>query len=250
VPPNYQAKITFVVAAPQTPGSYGYQWAIVEEGVAWVLDQPSPQHTIVVQAPVQTGAALPRRTVELGGQKSAVDRASAVHRRHAERRHAELPAGVYLMTTPAQDRQAHDAAHGGTASSTVGCLPRGPDCAVLLADPAFDADNGLLQIALPAANVTVQHLVINGNRAARLSSARQPPVRRATTARAFNSFARGDGKQLQLQRLDQRALRHRHGVARAQRDPGRQPLREQRRPRKDQHVVRRPDHPRGEQARR
>jgi hypothetical protein len=193
VAPNFQVKIPFIVVAPQTPGSYGYQWAIVQEGVAWILDQPSPQHTITVQAPTQTVQLCSGVTVELGGVKSASAGLQQCIDATPSGGTLELPAGVYLMTAPVQIAKPMTLRTAGTASSTAGCLRGGPACVVLLADAAFDADNGFFQIVQPAANVTVRHLVLNGNRAARLGSSAAATCASGNNRKGFNAIARGDG---------------------------------------------------------
>lgn len=54
VPDGGQVTVTFVVQAPTTNGSYGYQWGIVDESIAW-LQTFSPPHRVVVSAPVLCG---------------------------------------------------------------------------------------------------------------------------------------------------------------------------------------------------
>lgn len=54
VEPNEMVRVDFSITAPSQPGSWGYQWQIVNEGVAW-LEQASPLHQVAVQS--TTGVA-------------------------------------------------------------------------------------------------------------------------------------------------------------------------------------------------
>ena len=53
VPPQHLVKFDFEITAPSTPGSYGYQWAVVNEYVSWWIPMASPNWTIQVLAACQ-----------------------------------------------------------------------------------------------------------------------------------------------------------------------------------------------------
>ncbi len=54
VPHGGEVTVRFTVTASSTAGTYGYQWAIVNEGVSW-LSELSPPHAVQVTAPVVCG---------------------------------------------------------------------------------------------------------------------------------------------------------------------------------------------------
>jgi hypothetical protein len=82
----------------------------------------------------------------------------------------------------------------GTASSTAACmLPGSPPCAVLQAAPDLDAAGGFLQILDGSTDVTVEHLVLDGNRGARLGSAAASACAAGNNRKGFNAIARGTG---------------------------------------------------------
>jgi hypothetical protein len=56
VPHGGEVTVRFTVRAPLSAGTYGYQWGIVNESVAW-LSEFSPPHSIQVTAPVVCGGA-------------------------------------------------------------------------------------------------------------------------------------------------------------------------------------------------
>jgi hypothetical protein len=57
VAPNAQAAFTFTIQAPSTPGTYNFQWRMVQEGSMWfgaysptvVIQVPQPQLVVSVQ---------------------------------------------------------------------------------------------------------------------------------------------------------------------------------------------------------
>ena len=91
VAPDELVRVDFSISAPSTPGSYGYQWKIVDEGVQW-LEGPSPQHMVSVEsaaakvatlADLWTGAAhfaVDQDPVPVNGPSSGHREAYAVNR--------------------------------------------------------------------------------------------------------------------------------------------------------------------------
>ena len=48
VQPGQMVRVDFQATAPAQPAPYGYQWKLVDEGVAWI-DEPTPEHFIDVK---------------------------------------------------------------------------------------------------------------------------------------------------------------------------------------------------------
>lgn len=57
VAPGKVVRVDFGISAPTNPGSYGYQWKIVDEGVKW-LEASSPHHTVAVESAAGEVATL------------------------------------------------------------------------------------------------------------------------------------------------------------------------------------------------
>lgn len=194
VHPNEMAVIRFPVIAPDIIGSFGYRWGIVHEGVEWLTDTFSPDHAITVVAAVSTVEICPGVSAELGGLTSATSQLQACIDATPEGGTLEIPAGVYLMTGAVSIARGMTLATRGTSGSTTGCLlPGAPACAVLMAAADLDTDNGFLQILDSSSNVTVSHIILDGNRATRLGSAAAATCASGNNRRGFNSFARGTG---------------------------------------------------------
>ena len=190
---DQQVTVAFSIKAPFTAGSHGYQWAIVQEGVKWITSQMSPVHSITVtgSGPVQI---CPGVTAAIDGSSSASVQLQQCINATASGGTLELPAGTYLMTTAVSIAKPMTLRTKGTALSKVGCLQTGAlPCARLLAAPALDVNDGLFQIALPASNVTVEHIVLDGNRGARLGSTATATCVAGNNRKGFNATARGAG---------------------------------------------------------
>jgi len=194
VHPDEMAVIEFSIVIPDLIATRGYQWGIVHEGVEWLYDNLSPLHTIVVSAPVSTVELCTDVLVELGGRTSATARLQQCIDATPEGGLLEIPAGVYLMTGAVTISRSIILRTAGTADFAAPChWPGSLPCAVLYADANLDVDNGFLQILDGSTGVTVDHIILDGNRAGRLGSAAAAACASGNNRKGFNSFARGSG---------------------------------------------------------
>lgn len=190
---NQQVTIAFTIVAPAAVGNYGYRWAILHEGVAWLTNQFSPLHTVAVSG----GGAVtvcPGITAANDGSASASTALQQCVDQTPSAGTLELPAGVYLMTDALRIKKPLTLRTKGTAGNAVACLlPGAPLCAQLRAAPGLNVSAGFFQIEAPASNVTVEHLVLDGNRAARLGGPAATTCAGGNNRNGFNAIARGDG---------------------------------------------------------
>lgn len=107
----------------------------------------------------------------------------------------ELPAGKYLITSQIVLAKPITLRSQGTASSTVTCQGAVP-CATLFASPLLFAGNGMLTFGLssvPVHGVTIDHLILDGNRAGRLgSNAAYLQCRQNANQYGYNANGGGD----------------------------------------------------------
>jgi len=68
VAPGAEVTITFMVTAPSTPGTYNFQWRMIQEGVAWFGD-----YTPNVSVSVASAAMVGRWKLDDGSGSAAVD---------------------------------------------------------------------------------------------------------------------------------------------------------------------------------
>jgi hypothetical protein len=98
----------------------------------------------------------------------------------------EIPPGTYVLhrqvvvSTPLTIRTA------GSANTSLSCVARSDQCAVLMAAPELFDAYGLLFIG-STNNVALEHLVLDGNRSARLSSAAARWCLGGNNAAGFNA---------------------------------------------------------------
>jgi parallel beta-helix repeat protein len=111
----------------------------------------------------------------------------------------ELPVGKYLITSQIVLSKPITLRTQGTASSTVTCQG-GVSCATLFADPNFYSSNGMLTFGIfsaPVNGVTIDHIILDGNRAGRLNSSAYAACTSNTNYYGFNANGAGDSFTLQ-----------------------------------------------------
>jgi parallel beta-helix repeat protein len=197
VQPNEMFVVEFQIVITDLIGSYGYQWGVVHEGVEWLYDELSPLHTITVASPVSTVELCTDVLAELGGRTSATAQLQQCIDETPEGGLLEIPAGVYLMTGAVTISRSIILRTAGTADHAAPChWPGALPCAVLFADANLDVDNGFFQILDSSSNVTVEHIVLDGNRQNRLGSSAAATCASGNNRKGFNSFVRGSGHRL------------------------------------------------------
>jgi hypothetical protein len=178
VPPNNAVTITIPIHAPPLTGSHAFAYELVREGVAW-LGSASPMHTI----DVETAAASPVAicTGVNADPTGAADATSALQTcitNTASGGTLSLPPGIYRVSGIVTIDKPMTLTSTGAAGAAVSCLDYATaPCAVLRADdttlPSGAGTRGFLRLgtlATATSNVTLDHVVVDGNRGARLAS--------------------------------------------------------------------------------
>jgi parallel beta-helix repeat protein len=164
---NASKTFTFNITAPATPGTYGFRWRMLQEGVTW-FGALSPNTFIqVVQPPV---TLCPGVSVTPDGTTDLAPAIQTCVNATPSGGTLNLPPGTYgmggrvLITRPITLRTQ------GLAGSPSNCEAPGINCAVLKALASFSAPtSGFLGVE-STTDVTLDHLVLDGNRAARLGT--------------------------------------------------------------------------------
>lgn len=174
VPPGGEATFEIPLVAPGSAGARDTDWQMVLEHVQWF--------GVVVKARIDvtcggggSGPAPSGGEVELcagvwadaSGQRPATEAIQACVDRTGEGGALELPAGTYRMDRQLWLGRPLTLRTAGTAGQGGSCLA-GVACAVLRAAPDLYVENGFVAIA--GDGVHLEHLVLDGNRQARLGS--------------------------------------------------------------------------------
>jgi hypothetical protein len=175
VPPNHSIQIPFEIHAPALTGTHAYAFELVRDGVAW-LGQPSPNHVIDVEAASSSAIAIcSGQMADPSGNTDAHQAIQNCIDATASGGTLSLPAGIYRLSSVVTIGHSMTLTTANT-QSTASCLDYATSpCAVLRAD-AQDAPNGARgffrvgTISTAVSNVTLDHVVFDGNRSARLGT--------------------------------------------------------------------------------
>lgn len=163
--PGQQKTFTFNITAPLTPGSYNFQWRMLEETVEWFGALSTNQVIQVTQvATVCAGVTTPLDGV--------TDNAPALRQciqNTPTGGTLQIPAGVYTLRTAVPITKSMTLRTAGTSGSTQNCEQPGVQCATLRAASNFSGTTGMLTVDNLSA-VHIDHLIVDGNRGARLGS--------------------------------------------------------------------------------
>lgn len=102
----------------------------------------------------------------------------------------EIPAGTYVIHTQVVVARPVAIRTAGSAGSSLSCGATPEQCAILVAAPDLYDRYGMV-LVLNTGHVTIEHLVLDGNRASRLSSAAARSCQHRDTARGFNAAVIG-----------------------------------------------------------
>jgi hypothetical protein len=177
VPPSNAVTIAIPIHAPPLTGAHPYAYELVREGVAW-LGNASPTHTIDVEPVAAAAVTLcAGHTADPSGQTDATAALQACITAAASGSTLALPAGIFRISGVVTiDEPLTLTTAGATGAS---CLDWSTaPCAVLRADattlPSSGGTRGFVRLgtlATATSAVTLDHVVVDGNRAARLGSA-------------------------------------------------------------------------------
>ena len=175
VPPNHSIQIPFEIHAPPMTGTHAYAFELVRDGVAW-LGQPSPNHTIDVEAAPSSAITICNgQTADPSGNTDAHQAIQSCIDATPSGGTLALPAGIYRLSAVVTIAHAMTLTTANTQNA-ASCMDYATaPCAVFRAD-AQDAPSGARgffrvgTISTGVSNVTLDHVVFDGNRAARLGS--------------------------------------------------------------------------------
>jgi hypothetical protein len=193
VPPGHQVTVAFAVHAPPLTGPHAYAVELVQDGVAW-LGQASPAHMLTVQPNASSPIMLcTGHTADPTGAADSTAAVQACIDATPSGGTLALPAGIFRVASVVSMNQPLTLTTAGASGVAASCLTYdAPPCAVLRADPAVlpSAANtrGFVRLGplggATVTKVTLDHVVIDGNRQERLGSA---------AAAACASGKNGDG---------------------------------------------------------
>ena len=179
--PGQQKTFTFNVTAPSSAGTYNFQWRMLEETVEW-FGALSTNQAIQVSQAVTVCAGV---TTTLDG---VTDNAVALRQciqNTAAGGTLQIPVGVYTLYTAVPITKAMTLRTSGTAGSGQNCEQTGVQCATLRAAATFSGSSGMLTVD-NLSGVHVDHLIVDGNRAARLGSSNASQCAGGSNRYGFN----------------------------------------------------------------
>ncbi len=97
----------------------------------------------------------------------------------------DIPSGVYTLRTQVVISKALTIRTAGGAGHDVGCVANPDQCATLMADPHLYAPHGMLLVRVTT-GARLEHLVLDGNRAARLDTPAARSCRAGQNSLGFN----------------------------------------------------------------
>jgi hypothetical protein len=178
VPPNSAIRIEIPIHAPPLTGREPYAYELVREGVAW-LGQASPLHTIDVQAAAAAQITIcPGIKADPSGVMDATAAINTCIANTAAAGTLALPAGIYRVSGVIVIDKPMTFGTAGVMGAAPSCLDyQTAPCAVLRADtttlPSATSTRGFVRLgslATPTSAVTLDHVVVDGNRTARLGT--------------------------------------------------------------------------------
>ncbi len=162
--PGHSKTFSFQVTAPSTPGSYNFQWRMLQEAVEWfgeVGDNVSVTVGSVRVCEAIRALAGTNTDASTALQTCINDTPSGEI--------LELPAGIYRMDHQVQiNARPITLRTEGKNESMPKCALDNHDCAELKASTSFTDTIGILRMLSPG--TTVDHLVVNGNKVDRRST--------------------------------------------------------------------------------
>lgn len=164
IAPGQQKTFTFNITAPSTPGTYNFQWGMLREYIAW-FGQNTPNVAINVS---QTVTLCPGVQVNADGVTDSGLALQQCINNTPPGGTLEIPVATYGMATQVIINKPMTLRTRGTNGSTQNCTELA--CATLKATPSFNVNGGGFLVVENTSGVTIDHLVLDGNRGARLGT--------------------------------------------------------------------------------
>jgi plastocyanin len=181
---NGQKTFSFNITAPGTPGSYNFQWRMLQEGVAW-FGAFSPN--VVIQVTAQAVTLCPGVVVVPDGTTDLSSQLQTCIDNTASGGTLEIPPGAYGLGSRILINRPMTVRTQGLGGSSANCEAGGISCAVLKALPSFNAAILGFVAVENTSDVTLDHLIIDGNRAARQGTQAQQGCAGGTNTWGFNA---------------------------------------------------------------
>ncbi len=178
VPPQHSVTVVLPIHAPPLTGTHAYAFQVMREGVAWIGDA-SPSHLVDVETVAAPAVTLcPGVTADPTGAADAKTALQSCIDQTLSGGTLALPPGIFRVSGVVSITKPMTLTTAGATGDAASCLEyAAPKCAVLRADatvsPSAAATRGFLRLgAIDAtvSNVTLDHVLVDGNRAARIPS--------------------------------------------------------------------------------
>lgn len=166
IDPGQSHRFTMTLTAPAIPGTYLTDWRMVHEGVRWFGEIAARW----VEVNCGTEATIcPGVTADLSGRTPAAAALQQCVDATPDFGVLEIPPGAYLMDRQVLINRPITLRTAGTADSGDHCAASNMRCATLRAAPDLYVRLGFLAVQ-NTREVVLDHIALDGNRAARLSS--------------------------------------------------------------------------------
>lgn len=172
---------SFNVTAPASSGTYNFQWRVLEETIEWF----GAFSTNVVVQVNQSVTVCPGVTTVLDGTTDNGPALQQCVNNTASGGTLQIPVGIYTLKTAVALNRSMTIRTAGTAGSSLNCENPAISCATLKAHATFSGSTGILTVD-GLSNVHVDHLIVDGNRGARLGSANATQCANGNNRYGFN----------------------------------------------------------------
>lgn len=162
-----QKTFTFEITAPSSAGTYNFQWRMLQEGVSWFGDFTD---NVLIQVTAPPVSLCPGVSVTPDGATDLGPALQTCIDSIASGGTLSLPPGIYGIGTQVLISKPFTLQTQGLAGSPAGCEEAGTSCAVLKALASFNDSGGGFLAVDRAHDVTIDHLILDGNREARLGT--------------------------------------------------------------------------------
>ena len=150
---------TFTIKAPASPGTYNFQWRMVQEGIEW-FGAFTPNVVINV-TPSSAVTLCPGVQIEFGDWFDDGPAIQQCINATPAGGTLQLPAGIYEIWTQVVINKSMTLRTLGTSGLPLSCEII--NCATLQAQRAFNLNGSGFLVVRNASRVTIDHIVLDGN---------------------------------------------------------------------------------------
>lgn len=189
VAPGAEVTIPFEVTAPDEAGVVRFSWGLVDEGVRWLTGRSAPVD-VRVQVTPRRVALCAGVTVDIAGVEGAAAALQRCVDATPEGGALELPPGIYRMDGQLALRRPITVRTAGLGADAPPCAGDTTRCATLRASAELDVPGGFVFLG-ETTRVALDHLVLDGNREARVGSAAYTRCAGGDNRNGFNAMLAG-----------------------------------------------------------